>query len=165
MSISKRIQEIIEYYQLSPSDFADQVGIQRSGVSHLTSGRNKPSVDFIEKLINSFPEININWFVTGVGKMIKEKEIIKEELTKEDNNSSSTLLLFPEFEKKIENQKIQEKTKSQEEKTPIVENPVFVNNFTKTPNIQKSEVQRNQKKVKRMILIYEDNTFEYLENP
>jgi transcriptional regulator with XRE-family HTH domain len=164
MDIYKRVQQIIEHYQLSPSDFADKIGIQRSGVSHLTSGRNKPSVDFIEKLIHSFPEININWFVAGIGEMITKNENLKLEPPKEETSSSSTLLLFPEFEQKIENQKNQEKTKSKEEKIIIAENPIFEKNLTKTSNIEKSEVLKSVKKVKRMILIYDDNTFEYLEN-
>lgn len=165
MDISKRIQKIIEYYQLTPSDFADRVGIQRSGVSHLTSGRNKPSVDFIEKLINAFPEVNINWFVTGNGEMINEKKITKEEFPIENNSSSSTLLLFPEFEEKIEKPKVQIKNELKDEKIVITENPVFEKNITNPPNIEKSEIFKNIKKVKRMILIYDDNTFEYLENP
>lgn len=65
MSIQDRLQIIIKMHSLSPSAFADQIGVQRSNVSHVLSGRNKPSLDFLEKIIVSFPRVNAHWLITG----------------------------------------------------------------------------------------------------
>lgn len=65
MSIQDRLQIVIKMHNLSPSAFADQIGVQRSNVSHVLSGRNKPSLDFLEKIIVSFPRVNAHWLITG----------------------------------------------------------------------------------------------------
>ena len=57
---------------LSPSQFADKLGVQRSGVSHLLSGRNKPSFEFINKMLVTFPKINPDWLITGNGKAYRD---------------------------------------------------------------------------------------------
>lgn len=68
--ISDRLTDIIEHYGLTASSFADKTGVQRSGVSHLLSGRNKPSLDFIVKLLDAFPELNLYWLLNGNGSML-----------------------------------------------------------------------------------------------
>jgi transcriptional regulator with XRE-family HTH domain len=60
---------------LKPSGFADMIGVNRATISHILSGRNKPSIDFLEKLLHVYPELNANWLVTGIGYMqIKKQE-------------------------------------------------------------------------------------------
>ncbi|MDC6364592.1 MULTISPECIES: helix-turn-helix transcriptional regulator [Flavobacteriaceae] len=66
-TIVARIKSIIGHYDLSVSSFADQIGVQRSSVSHLLSGRNKPSLDFVMKLIKAYPEVNLYWLLEGKG--------------------------------------------------------------------------------------------------
>lgn len=67
MSIAERIKTIIAHYQLNASSFADKISVPRSSISHLLSGRNKPSLDFILKLVNTFPEVNLYWLLNGKG--------------------------------------------------------------------------------------------------
>lgn len=55
---------------LSASEFADEIGVQRSNISHILSGRNKPSLDFIIKIKDRFPEIQWEWIIEGKGDMI-----------------------------------------------------------------------------------------------
>jgi transcriptional regulator with XRE-family HTH domain len=72
-----QIQEILIKEGLSSSQFADRIGIQRSSVSHVLSGRNKPGFDFIQKILIAFPEINGDWLITGSGDMYKQKSAYK----------------------------------------------------------------------------------------
>ena len=72
----KRLEKILEYYSLSASAFADIVGIQRSGVSHLMSGRNKPSLDLVMKISDSFPEVDLYWLLNGKGTFPKSDATI-----------------------------------------------------------------------------------------
>ncbi|MGH1517357.1 helix-turn-helix transcriptional regulator [Chryseobacterium sp. JK1] len=73
MSLNERISKIIEYSNLTPSEFADEIDVQRSSISHITSGRNKPSLEFIIKIKNRFPELLWDWLVTGEGVMLKSE--------------------------------------------------------------------------------------------
>jgi transcriptional regulator with XRE-family HTH domain len=72
-----RIQLILKSKNLSSSQFADEIQVQRSSVSHILTGRNKPSLDFVSKILTSYPEINSDWLLFGKGQMIKNKEIDK----------------------------------------------------------------------------------------
>ena len=62
-----RLKKIITHYQLTASLFADKVGVQRSSISHILSGRNKPSLDFVMKVLNTYPEVELYWLLNGKG--------------------------------------------------------------------------------------------------
>lgn len=62
-----RLNEIMEYYDLSAASFADKIEVGRSSISHLLSGRNKPSLDFVMKIIKAFPEVELYWLLNGKG--------------------------------------------------------------------------------------------------
>ena len=64
---SERLQKVIDFYSLSASAFADKIGVQRSSISHILSGRNKPSLDFVMKILNEFPEVELYWLLNGKG--------------------------------------------------------------------------------------------------
>lgn len=64
-----RIAHIIRAKNLTAAEFAVRLGIQPSNVSHLLSGRNNPSLDFVKKLKETFPEYNLDWIIMGVGPM------------------------------------------------------------------------------------------------
>jgi len=73
-----RLSQLIKNKQLSSSQFADEIGVQRSSVSHVLSGRNKPSLDFITKVALRFPDINTEWLLTGRGRMLISDDEQKE---------------------------------------------------------------------------------------
>ena len=70
----KRLRDWMEAKGVRSSVFADIIGVNRSTISHILSGRNKPSIDFLEKLLYVYPELNANWLITGVGYMKIKKE-------------------------------------------------------------------------------------------
>ena len=63
----ERLKFLINQKKLSNAEFANRLEIQKSTVSHLLSGRNKPGFDFLNKLIKVFPDINLRWLITGEG--------------------------------------------------------------------------------------------------
>ena len=63
MDLNKKIEQIIIDKGLSPSYFADTIGIQRSSISHILSGRNKPSLDIIQRILKVFPDIDRDWLL------------------------------------------------------------------------------------------------------
>jgi len=62
---TNRLLEILEKKSLSASQFAEKIGVQRSSVSHILSGRNKPSLDFIIKITSVFNDISLEWLING----------------------------------------------------------------------------------------------------
>ena len=70
--MEERLKLFLAMEGLSPSQFADKLGVQRSGVSHLLSGRNKPSFEFISKMLVAFPKINPDWLIMGTGKAYRD---------------------------------------------------------------------------------------------
>ncbi|WP_299228067.1 helix-turn-helix transcriptional regulator [uncultured Psychroserpens sp.] len=69
---TKRLQKVMDYYGESASSFAEKIGVQRSSISHILSGRNKPSLDFVLKVLSSFPEVDLYWLMNGRGKFPTE---------------------------------------------------------------------------------------------
>ena len=65
----KRINNWMREEGLKSSELADIIGVNRSTISHILSGRNKPSIDFLYKLLFNYPNINANWLITGNGNM------------------------------------------------------------------------------------------------
>lgn len=71
----KRLEIILDYYSINASAFADKIGVQRSSLSHLLSGRNKPSLDFILKILDIYPEIDLYWILNGKGNFPKNEAV------------------------------------------------------------------------------------------
>lgn len=84
MEMLERIQLILKVKNMTASQFADKIGVQRSGISHILSGRNQPSLDFITRILNVYPDINPEWLIHGAGKMIKPDLFSSEEPKKEE---------------------------------------------------------------------------------
>lgn len=62
-----RLQQVMDYYGETASSFAEKIGVQRSSISHILSGRNKPSLEFILKIIAAYPEVELYWLLNGKG--------------------------------------------------------------------------------------------------
>ena len=63
--INKRIQEVFKKKEISASEFSKKINVQRSSISHIINGRNKPSLEIIIKICNVYPEISLEWLVYG----------------------------------------------------------------------------------------------------
>ncbi|MCM4163110.1 transcriptional regulator [Arenibacter sp. A80] len=67
-----RIDQILKFHDLSASAFADTMGVQRSSISHLLAGRNKPSLEFVLKVVSSFSDVDLYWLLFGEGSFPKK---------------------------------------------------------------------------------------------
>ena len=67
-----RILKIMEREGLTPSKFAESIGIQRSAMSHIISGRNNPSLDVLLKILERFTYVDSDWLLFGKGEMVRE---------------------------------------------------------------------------------------------
>jgi transcriptional regulator with XRE-family HTH domain len=87
-----RIKEFIEYKGISAGELAISLDVQRSNISHILNGRNKPGAALIEKLLLVFPDLNARWLLTGDGNMVNtvatasENRDVKATLSKQADN-------------------------------------------------------------------------------
>lgn len=65
MNLVERIKELMDTHELSAAAFSDRIGVQRSSISHILSERNKPSLDFVLKILNAFPTVSSDWLLMG----------------------------------------------------------------------------------------------------
>jgi len=68
--VASRIRQLLELYQLSPTQFADRIGVGRPVVSHILSGRNEPSLNVVQRVSEAFPELSLPWLLSGTGPML-----------------------------------------------------------------------------------------------
>ena len=129
--MTDRILSIIKYFNFSHSDFAEEIGVQRSSISHLISGRNKPSLEFIQKILARFPEINTDWILTGNGDMLKNGTI-----------SESGTIPFGDNPVR-DNEKLQESVKRDSPRVAA----------------RKKTVGPEEREVEKIIYLYKDKTF------
>lgn len=164
----ERIKLLISVKNLSPAQLALGIGVQRSGISHILSGRNKPSLDFVMKILETYPEINESWLLMGIGEMLKpsnhspslfldniktEESIIEEKVEEQQVNAPISSNIEEEV---IEPYKKKEVVNAPEE----AKKSVVDTQEPKNESIVKSLIQQSSaKKMIQLIAIYEDDSF------
>lgn len=173
MEFNDRITKVIEYSEMSPAEFAEEIGVQRSSISHIISGRNKPSLDFITKIKSRFPDIEWNWIINGVGEMLTKEEQespIEKEIPKEEEKPAKKSLPdlfslindeqfgYTESEDKVQKQVPRESDNS-------YNNPIKskIDDSQPLGNISKKQ-ESEAKKIRRIVFFFDDRTFETYEN-
>ncbi len=144
MSISDRIVYIQQQEGFTASKFAERLDVQRSGLSHIYSGRNNPSIDFIQKLIDKFPNYRAEWIISGKEPVKYQEEDAplagneKDRTLKEQSDLFSTL--------KSEDKAVY--------KTPAA------NSKLQDPKANNTDEDKNV--LEKVILVYKNGTFETL---
>lgn len=139
----QRLEFIMEHFGLSASSFADKISVQRSSISHLLSGRNKPSLDFVMKVLDFFPELNLYWLLNGSGTYLKKDS---EEITVNEVQNTPTPIT---------------ENKSKEFVSSIYdENTVDGKNDDLVPNAVAIPKNTREKQIDKIVLFYTDGTFQ-----
>lgn len=149
------------------TQFAEEIGVQKSGISHILSGRNNPSLDFVQKILQRFPEVNMEWLVLGKGSMINSDSggINRPDLPVSASRQSQNQpldLFSPQISQPSEVEplafKPEQKDTVREEKSPFMEN-------AKQPVIERLKEEQtmpygeNKKRIQKIIVFYSDRTF------
>ncbi len=98
LEFTKRLEKILEEYDLSAASFAQKIEVGRATISHILSGRNKPSLDFVMKVTTSFPEVDLYWLLNGKGSFPKTQSatlprpqtIVQKNSTAQNNDAIAT---------------------------------------------------------------------------
>lgn len=129
--MKNRIEQIIKHKNLTSVKFAEAIGVQASSISHVVSGRSKPSFEFLEKIKNRYPELNMNWLISGEGEMFS--------IGDSDENQNEKIN-FEEEDAPIYHRK----TNSQQQKKSVF-TQTYTNDGTKT--------------IERVVVFFTDKTF------
>ena len=171
-----RINLILRAKNITARQFAEEIGIQPSGMSHILGGRNNPSLDFVTKVIRRYPEIDANWLLLGRGEMYTSGHV----QTENPMAAQSTLAIPPSSQEDI----IEEKEipivqghspeptlfslpDNEVEPLPKVEESSYRPTYVAVPpeEVQRSMAEHNSgHSLERMLLIYSDHTFEEYTN-
>ena len=180
MNINDRFTKILEYSGFTASEFADEIDVQRSSISHIISGRNKPSLEFIVKIKNRFPEISWDWIILGQGEMLQNNSALSTSESKinlEEENSSPDLftLIDEDYKNEIFIQENLQKETPREFNTPFPTPKKEKISDSQRLEVQEdiSEVQNivnqsitnstTENKIKRIVFFYENGKFEAFE--
>lgn len=161
----ERIKNLITVKNLSASGLAAEIGVQRSSVSHILSGRNKASLDFVLKLKESFTDLNLDWLLYGKGEMfvrdtkigLKPKPDSVAETNVESKSDSMPEFSFENSKKQTDDlfsadKKIDNTLKNEHQ------------NVIEEPNVARSEdiayYGPKSKKLIKVVLFYDDKSFE-----
>lgn len=169
MNLNERIVKVIEYSGFSSSEFADEIEVQRSNISHITSGRNKPSLDFLIKIKDRFPLLQWEWLIKGDGEMLMNTEI-------SENEPPSASTSLPDLFSLIDDDNFGITEKEDRISQHIPQELKISGDEAKQEKIsdsQRLEVQKSQNqdqitdnqinKVKRIVFFYENGKFESFE--
>lgn len=134
-----RIQKYMDFKEINAGELAQLLDVQRSNISHILNGRNKPSAAFIEKMLLVFPDLNARWLLTGQGGMT--------------NNTSVSNEGVADFSTKED---LQNKKKESREESPVT---------YRKPSEQPVSAQKKQDppfdddEVEKLVLLYRDGSF------
>ena len=144
----KRLEIILDYYSLNASSFADKIGVQRSSLSHLLSGRNKPSLDFILKILEVFPDVDLYWILNGKGNFPKNSEQF------DKNENSVEQVVKQNIPTPSSNEIIPENLFSE------IQNPINRNSLeTKKAENQNSAKESYSGAIDKIVIFYKNGTF------
>lgn len=165
--LKDRIQLLISTRGMTNATFAEKIGVQPSNISHVLSGRNKPSLDLVHKILSSFKEVRTEWLVHGSGSMTKAYNLFEmegddfregESVEVKNNNtpakaSEETMKIPPLFElKEVEKD-------SQESEIKLVEEEKEVMMDMSRKVEKENPHKKPTKSIERIVVFYEDKTF------
>lgn len=170
MNLNERITEIIEYSGFSASEFADEIDVQRSNISHIASGRNKPSLDFLIKIKDRFPELQWDWMIKGEGEMTVSKKEVN------DDQPSENVAPLPDLFSLIDDEnfgKTESEDKVQKEipRESFKPEPITIHEkISDSKQLANKEnkniiqtVENQENKIKRIVMFFENGKFESFE--
>lgn len=88
---AKRLQKVLDYYGVSATAFSEEIDFNRSTISHLLSGRNKPSLEFVMKVLQKYPEIELYWLLNGKGSFPSKENKNTSSVTKTQSEGISEI--------------------------------------------------------------------------
>jgi transcriptional regulator with XRE-family HTH domain len=153
-AMRERITQIINSEKITPAEFADKIGVQRSSLSHVINGRNNPGFSFIQKILETFPTINSRWLLTGQGTMFEPEPKAIESAPQKEKAIQADLFAIDPFSRELP--KIPSTTKTITDEAAGRLNELTTKAVTQSDSIEQNKLP---KKIERVLIFYRDRTF------
>jgi transcriptional regulator with XRE-family HTH domain len=172
--IQDRIFLLLKTKSFTGAEFAVKIGVQPSNISHIMSGRNKPSLDLVMKILRKFPEIRSEWLLNGQGTMTKEYGSQNVAAVEKDGKNQGKIIQQElEFEKPAENNgfassggevfvenSLDEIERGEEKKAEVVDKVLIEEAKEDFREKEKKEPHKiHHKRIEKIVVFYEDRTF------
>jgi transcriptional regulator with XRE-family HTH domain len=172
MNERERIELLMKSYDLSPSQFAERTGIQRASVSHILSGRNKPSLEVMLKVYDAFPGVDMKWLMTGVGEE-PVRHVAANQAPIADDTLFASIDTASQRPQQVENSLFTPVVETAHEEAkprrtpvqqPVREKAVTDARPRRTPanRLAQMAAMQPEKKIKEIRIYYSDGTYETL---
>jgi transcriptional regulator with XRE-family HTH domain len=158
--MKEQINKIMETEGMTPAKFADEIGVQRSSISHILSGRNKPSYDFIIKILERFQGINAEWLMTGKGSMIKSSGSFTGTNIKQASLFDQQLKMSEGKEKTSNEKASSSKAESINQNPKTFENKIDDTDISSDTKKTNTKQFTNVNNINLVVIFYSDGTFE-----
>lgn len=159
-----RITQFLISEGISPAEFADKIGVQRSSVSHVLNGRNYPSASFIQKMLGAYKTLNPRWLLLGEGTITytKSAPVIEPTLfqfPQEHETLITAKETIPTVKIPVKEVDIQKSDNASEKPVPSVNLNQPVNLDSAQSVSELIDMSLANKEVERIVLFYKDKTF------
>jgi transcriptional regulator with XRE-family HTH domain len=151
--MNERIQQFLAAENISQAQLADTLGVSRASISHIVSGRNKPSADFIVSMMNRFPSLNVEWLLTGTGKMYKTRQ---EDFERQKEEKPEEISLFSDQGSEVPAESPRGGGNPVQMKAP---EPIPQTSEGKDTRSVIQESADNQRHITKITVFFDDNTF------
>lgn len=141
MEIKDRIKMIMEREEIQPRAFAEAIGVQQSTLSHILNDRNKPSLEVVMKIHQTYNYVDLEWLLYGKGQMIDSESHFQDILLNENAINSSSNSFEPENRREIALEMIK-------------------NDSEKPDNQYVKYIERPARKITEIRIFFDDNTYE-----
>lgn len=158
--MNRRLQQLLELESLTQAQFAERIGVGRASISHILNGRNKPGYDIIQSILKAFPKLSPDWLLLGKGKPYRDDTRPFSTLFPAANERS-----YAEAEQSVDSV-FQDESTDREPVTDIfsleqpADNPVNGTDTGTTRAIQEQSKGKESRRIRRITIYYDDNTFE-----
>lgn len=152
--MNKRIQQFLAAENISQSQFAETIGVARASVSHVLAGRNKPSFDFIERMCKHYPSLNLEWLISGKGRMFKSPIATNSEASGLEYEAAAGIFT-PAQDDII--------ARDDDEYSAQIPVPPVVEGATEAErkaSAEKLHLSTSQRKIRKLIIFFDDGTFQ-----
>lgn len=151
--MNDRLQQFLAAENITQADLAETIKVTPASVSHILNGRNKPGYDFIAGMLRHYPNLNIEWLISGKGKMYKTD--------RQQEPATAGHSLFDAVQEDVpirENDGAAEK----EPKIRADELSALHEALVKASAIQSAQEPPKQRKAVKIVIFYDDDTFQEL---
>jgi len=144
--MNNRLQRFLDAENITQSQLAETLGVAKASISHILAGRNKPGFDFIQSMVQNYPDLNLDWLIAGKGKMYKSQasQPSEEPILPAQGKSSGRLF-------------------DSQEPDLFREEPQLIDNKVQTEQVSPADSRPETPRITRILVFYDNGTFKELE--